>query len=651
MSSKTIKPFGSWPGEITAEHVAGKSLRLGCLKAESAHLYWLEQRPEEGGRGVIMSWSAADGLVERLKAPHSANSRVHEYGGGDFCVSEGEIWFVNAVDQQIYHLPKNGAPVQLTDAKGYRFADLVMDRRHNRLIAVAEHHPAQPPSPGEDSQHPLPQNYLVQIGLEGKEKGGFAILAEGADFYASPRISPDGCQLAFLQWHLPHMPWEAACLMVGDLTSPFFTAAPVTDPAIGAAFAPHWRADNQLYFIYEADDFAALHKLEEGKPSKLTPAPEALDCLTPQWNFGLEAITTAPDGSLYYTGCKEGAVTLIHHDGNGDAAPIVIETEARTIDMLQTVRLSDEAGSSFSLAAIVSTRTRPATIALIASAGQNPGKLTPLRPDGEQSFNPAAISQAEVKKFTGPLGQTYGLYYPPQNSLYQGEAGTLPPTILTVHGGPTAMADRGLRLKTQYWTNRGYAVFDVDYAGSSGYGRAYRERLDGRWGIADVEDLIAAAENLIEEQLADPTRLIIEGGSAGGYTALMALVKSDLFCGASVNYPVTDLGQLLKITHKFELGYTYRLTGTTPETAEAALAARSVLAQSAAINSPVIFFQGLSDKVVPPSQPKALYEKLKAAGIQAELHEFEGEGHGFRKAETIKAQLAAQQAFYASCLT
>jgi dipeptidyl aminopeptidase/acylaminoacyl peptidase len=289
----------------------------------------------------------------------------------------------------------------------------------------------------------------------------------------------------------------------------------------------------------------------------------------------------------------------------------------------------------------------PATICLINKVT---GSLTPIRPKTPQSFKSGTISRGRLLKFKSVGQDCYGLYYPPSHSEYKGPEGALPPAILTVHGGPTGMADRGLKLATQFWTNRGYAVFDVDYSGSTGYGRAYRERLNGGWGQRDVEDLIAAAEYLVKEQLCDPDKLIIQGGSAGGYTCLMALVESDLFKCASVNYPVTDLSQLLAITHKFELGYTYSLTGTTKETAKEELAGRSVFKRASEITAPVIFFQGSEDKVVPPSQPKTLYEALLSKGLVAELYEFEGEGHGFRKAETIIKKLQEEQRFFETCL-
>lgn len=659
-SNKKTAPYGTWPGEITETDIASKSLRFGTVKSEGAILYWVEQRASEGGRGVIMQWSEADGLCERLEKPHSARSKVHEYGGGDFCVHHGEIYYVNAVDQQIYHLSKDGEAEKITNASGHRFADLVFDEKNNRLIAVSERHETQKQgqkkkqkqaeklvdakeAESEKAAHPLPQNMLVQIGLTGEEKGGFQILEDKADFYASPRISPDGSKLAFLSWSLPDMPWQSAQLKLASLNQATFSADTLNTNAASkksAAFSPYWSAAGELYFI---EDINTRGQLMKGTTttSLVSPQDDQLDALMPQWVFGLEAITITTNGELFLTGYKNGACQL--HKISENRGVIELTTPARSINMLTTV----ETSKGQQLAAITTTDKMAATICLIDI---DTGSLTPIRPETPAVYAPSTLSIGQLKSFTSEGAKTFGIYYPPSNSAYHAAGDEAPPTILTVHGGPTAMADRGLKLNTQYWTSRGYAIFDVDYAGSSGYGRAYRERLDGRWGQRDVKDLIAAAEYLIDEKLADPEKLIIQGGSAGGYTCLMALVESNLFKCASVNYPVTDLSQLLEITHKFELGYTYSLTGTTEATAKTSLAERSVLKRVKEITAPVIFFQGLEDKVVPPSQPKAIYEGLKARGIKTSLHEFIGEGHGFRKADTITTRLQKELAFYQQVL-
>ncbi len=502
-------------------------------------------------------------------------------------------------------------------------------------------------SAAEGESHPLPENKLVHIGLEGREQGGVSVLADDCDFYASPRLSPDGKSLAWLQWNLPDMPWEAASLMLGTLDDAGTPPVHIAGGKGSACFAPRWDSAGGLYFISDAGGSTnasagasgngQLYRWCDGQTKIIPGQDSATDGLLPLWVFGLEAFCLSGDNQIYLIGYKDGALHLQHlKDGKSHT----ILTPARAMDSLQFY--------NGHIAALTTTDDAPQAVALI---NPDDGAISPIRPSAELPEETRAdISSGELITFDGPLGPTFGVYYAPTNANHCGIDGTAPPAILTVHGGPTGMANRGLKMKTQYWTNRGFAVFDVDYAGSSGYGKAYRERLTGGWGIHDVNDIIAAANHLITKGLANPDQLIIQGGSAGGYTCLMALIESDLFKCASCSYPVTDLTQLLEITHKFELGYTYRLTGTTPETAGEKLSARSALAAIEKINAPVIFFQGRDDKVVPPSQPIAVYEALQSCGIETELHLFDHEGHGFRGAETIRTVLDAEAKFFEKSL-
>ena len=643
-STKTPLPYGTWPGNITADMIVKSALRFSGLKTEDDNLYWCEQRSEEAGRGVIMQWSATSGTTERLPAPFSARSKVHEYGGGEFCVHQSVIYFVNAHDQQIYRCQPEASPEQITDAPGFRFADPVVDHANHRLVAVAERHHDETTADAvaHHGDHPLPENMLVYIGFEGRERGGVSVLEDSCDFYASPRLSPDGKTLAWLHWNLPHMPWEDAALMVRRLDE---TGTPPIHIAGGngsACFGPRWDESGALYFITDKGEendsgYGQLYRWADDTLTLIPGQDSSADNLLPQWVFGLEAFCLTSDGQIYLSGHKDGALLLQHlADGKSRTIP----TPAKALDSLQYC--------SGHLAALTTTDDTPQAVALLNTAD---GLITTIRPSADLPAETRAdISIGNLITFEGPLGPTFGLYYPPTNANHCGTEGAAPPTILTVHGGPTGMANRGLKMKTQYWTNRGFAVFDVDYAGSSGYGKAYRERLSGGWGIHDVKDIIAAANHLVKEGLANPDQLVISGGSAGGYTCLMALIESDLFKCASCSYPVTDLSQLLEITHKFELGYTYGLTGTTKETASQRLGARSVLHHIAAIKAPVIFFQGKEDKVVPPSQPIAVHEALKTKGIDTQLHLFEGEGHGFRAAQTIRKVLDEEEKFFKKSL-
>jgi len=634
--TKEIKPFGLWDAEISAENVVTKALRFSSLQSTGHYLYWCEQRSQEKGRGVIMRWDEEDGLKQLLPPKYSARSKVHNYGGGDFCVADGKIFFVNEADQQVYFFSEGNEPEQITNAPGFRFTDLTYDHARDRLIAIAEEHRAE--------EH-LPSNSLVNIGLSGYEFGGVSVMDDACDFYASPTISPDHNQLAWLQWNLPHMPWETAECMVSSLEDPRLTPKRIagglsSDNEASACFQPVWDKTNQLYYISDQSGCGQLYKyspLGEQSIDHIEVQNKNADALRAQWVFGMGAFALSQTGQIAISAYEEGKNQLQLID------------EGLNIQDLETSALSVETPHFIgnNIAAIITAKNSPPSVGLINSEN---GNTKIIQPGSSVDCDTAHISEGQLKQFPGKQGDVYGIYYPPTNARFSGETGTCPPTIITIHGGPTAMADRGLKMKTQYWTNRGYSVFDIDYSGSSGYGKAYRNRLNARWGIADVNDVISAAEYLIEQKIANPEKLIVTGGSAGGYTCLMALIKSNLFKCASCNYPVTDLGQLLEITHKFEYGYTYGLTGTTKENAKQELYERSVLAHIDKLNAPVIFFQGMVDKVVPPSQPKAVYEALKEKGIESELNLFDNEGHGFRQAETIMKVLEEEERFFKQAL-
>ena len=629
--NKEIQPLGLWSAAITAEKVVTKALRFSTLQSTGHYLYWCEQRSQEQGRGVIMRWAPEEGLKDLLPKGYSARSKVHEYGGGEFCVADGKIYFVNEKDQQIYVYSEGNEPEQITKADQFRFADLVYDHARDRLIAVAEEH--------KDGEK-LPSNSLVNIGLSGYELGGISIMDDAADFYASPTISPDHKQLAWLQWNLPHMPWEAAELMMSALSSPRLSPTSIDGGVGQACFQPTWDKSSYLYYISDSSAYGQLYKFSAlaGETKELVEGQNSnADALRAQWVFCMGSFALSPTNLKLISAFEEGEseLRLIDECENGS----IINSLALSIEMPQFV------GNE--CAAVITTKNAPPSIGLINC---ETGDIEIIQNGCALDIDEGHISSGELKKLTGKHGEVYGLYYPPTHASITSAKDELPPAIVTIHGGPTAMADRGIRMKTQYWTNRGYAVFDIDYSGSSGYGKAYRDRLSANWGIADVNDIISAGEYLIEQKLADPEKLIVMGASAGGYTCLMALIKSDLFkCGSS-NYPVTDLSQLLEITHKFEYGYTYGLTGTNETNAKGVLKERSVTCLMDNLNAPVIFFQGKQDKVVPPSQPIEVYEKLKAKGMKTELHLFENEGHGFRSSETIMKVLNEEERFFKDVL-
>ena len=624
------QPFGNWRSPITAEAVAGKSLRFGALQSESGILYWSESRPDEGGRGVVMRMTP-DGVAEDvLPESFSARSKVHEYGGGEYLVAGGHVYFVDADTQDIHEIAESGSVGRLTNDPDTRFADMTRDALRGRLIAVAERHGS-----GSGANEPL--NYLAAIPIDKTIAGDFNVLARGRDFYASPRISPCGQCLAWIAWDLPSMPWESAALYVAEIAGDGTLGAErrIAGGNGSAVFQPEWLPDGRLLFVWDKDNWGMLYVWDGEIVTQILNRKAEL--IRPQWVFGMQSYAVLDQAHIAAVFIEQGETRLSRINIDSDEiAPV--NCDLRSIDSL--------APHADGIAAIGASNT--ATSSVVSLHGD--GQFETLRSAGDTGLSREDISVAELLQFEGDDGELFALFYPPANASCSGPADGLPPLIMFVHGGPTGMADRGLKLKVQYWTSRGFAVCDLDYSGSAGYGRAYRERLNGQWGIRDVADVAALANHLITSGKVDPESLLISGGSAGGYTVLMALAKLDIFSAGACAYGVSDLSQLQRITHKFESGYLYGLTGTTPETCEAVFAERSPLTHTHEITCPVIFFQGLEDMVVPPEQSRSMVRTLKDGGVPVAYREFANEGHGFRRAETIIEVLECEYAFYARVL-
>jgi dipeptidyl aminopeptidase/acylaminoacyl peptidase len=633
---KRTLPYGTWPSPVSAALAACGSRRTGLLQAAGEAVYWSESRPEEHGRQAIVR-AGPDGVREDiLPAPYSARSRVHEYGGGEFLVADGTVYFVNDKDQQVYALEPGRQPRRLTDAPGTRFADFAHDGVRNRLVAVAETH-----APAERGAHSLPRNTLVAIALAGGARGRLTELAAGRDFYASARLSPDGTQLAFLAWDLPDMPWDSATLFIARIRGDGILgrAKRIAGGNGSATFQPEWGPDGNLYFAWDETGWGCLYRWDGERLSRVDGAPRA-ELWRSQWAFGMRCFALASDGSFVAAYCERGFPLLKSgqtKDGQRASLPAL---------KMEAARIEDPVAVGNGFAALVSP---PMAMPAVMRLGR--GRLQPLVPPLPAEIEPACISRGRVCAFRNAhREQVFGVHYAPSSPQYQGPRGTLPPALVLAHGGPTAMTDAGLKMRVQYYTSRGFAVLDVNYGGSTGFGRAYRERLDGRWGVVDVADCAAGARFLAREGLADARKIAIAGGSAGGYTTLMALATTDAFAAGASHYGISDLGLLMEHTHKFESGYLHRLLGTTPDRWKAACAERSPLSLIDGIKAPVILFQGLDDKVVPPEQSRLIVEKLKSRGIEVAYHEFPGEAHGFRKAETIIAVLEAELAFLQSVL-
>ncbi len=565
---------------------------------------------------------------EMLPPPFSARSKVHEYGGGEYLAADGDVYFVEADSQDINVISPGHAPRALTCEANTRFADMSLDAHRPRLIAVAEHH--------EPGAH-LPENYLAAIALEGSEQQSPVVVARRHDFYASPRVSPDGRLLAWIAWDLPEMPWESAALYVAELGKDgvLFNEHKIAGGDGSAVFQPEWSPGGRLYFVWDKSGFGELQAWDGNRITEIATGKGEL--MRPHWVFGMQSYAVLDEARIAAVFIDDGETGLALINVNSGEVTSV-ESDLRSIDSLALF----EDG----IALIGASDTAATAVVAIRPDGE----LQTLRSAGDTGLATEDISKGKMLRFRNGGQEIYALFYAPANASIAVPKDERPPLILFVHGGPTGMADRGLKLKIQYWTSRGFAVCDLDYSGSTGYGRAYRERLSGQWGIRDVEDVAALTNYLIDSGKVDPDRLLISGGSAGGFTVLMALAKLDIFCAGACAYGVSDLNQLQAITHKFESGYLYGLTNTTPDNCKEVFTERSPITHADEIVCPVIFFQGLEDKVVPPEQSRSMVRSLRTRGVPVATREFTSEGHGFRSAETIIEVLESEYAFYATVL-
>jgi dipeptidyl aminopeptidase/acylaminoacyl peptidase len=631
MESKQFA-FGHWPSPVTGASVAEGALRFGRVQAEGDSIYWSEGRPGERGRAPVMCWSKEGGISELLPAPYSARSRVHEYGGGEFLAAGGRLFFVNDADQDVYAkdlAAGEGADgiQRLTSLPETRFADFAWDKLRQRLLAVGETH-----GPNHGA---LPRNSLWAIPA-GESAATASPLLEGHDFYASPRLSPDGRRLAFLAWDLPTMPWDAAQLFAVELAEDGRAGEPISIAGGNgsACFQPEWAPDGTLYFVWDADGSGQLYAWREGSAPKKAVDLDA-DLSMPQWSFNAASFALLPGGRAYCTYVRNGeAGAAIAGLGEANLAPR--ETGFSAVHAISASGAGVVLEGLKDDEALCIALDDPASVASPAV----------LRRSTAVAIDAAYVSRPSRLEIPSSAGTVHGLLYPPQNPAAHGPAGAPPPLVISLHGGPTSAAARGLKPRTLYFTSRGFAWLDLDYAGSVSYGRAYRERLRGNWGIADVADTIAAARFTAGAGIADPGAIFVTGGSAGGYTLLMAIATASVFRGAASYYGVCDLVALQKTTHKFEQGYQLALLGAPLEENEAVYRERSPIQHIDRMSTPLILFQGAEDNVVHKGQSIAIAEALRAKGVPVEYHEFAGEGHGFRQADTIRTCLERELAFY-----
>ncbi len=625
-ASPSTARYGTWASPVSSALIASKTVKLMEPRPVGDDVYWLEMRPEEQGRYVVVR-CAADGTTQDLiPSPFNARTRVHEYGGASYVVDQDRVLFSNFTDQRIYAVPMAGRsePWPITAEGPFRYADAVIDPARERLLCVREDH-------GDPDGEPV--NSLVSVDLKGAAGHG-EVLVSGADFYAAPRLSLDGRRLAWLCWNHPDMPWGGTELWVADLDPNGLpgTAQRIAGGPGESVIQPLW-GSGALYFLSDRSGFWNLYRWRDGAVEWVLQ--RAAEMGEPPWVFGMSN----------YAFRAAGEIVLSYRDG-GRSHLAILRTATGALEPIETpyTEISYVRAGGERLCFLGSS---PTEFSSVVTLDLGTRKFQVLRRSSDVRLDPGYVSVAEPIEFptAGDL-TAYGFYYSPKNRDYAGPQDERPPLIVMSHGGPTSAADGSLSLGIQYWTSRGFAVLDVNYGGSTGLGRAYRRRLDGQWGIVDVDDCVNGARYLAERGWVDKNRLAIRGGSAGGFTTLAALTFRDVFKAGASHFGVSDLEALAKHTHKFESRYLERLIGPYPERADL-YRARSPIHAAERLSCPVIFFQGLEDRVVPPEQAEKMVEALRTKKLPVAYLAFPGEQHGFRQAETLKRVLDAELYFYA----
>lgn len=626
--SRTQAAFGTWASAISAEHLARSATELSDLRVVGEKMYWLESRPEQAGRYVVVTPDERGGIDELTPIGFSSRTRVHEYGGAPYVVNGKTVYFSNLLDQRLYRLQPGATPVALT-AEGYRYADCVAGAS-DRLFCIREDHTKA----GEA------KNTIVAVSTSGKAD---TVLFSGSDFVAYPRVSQDGRYLAWIAWDHPSMPWDATTLYVAKvgasgLSDVVAIAGRHADESSSrrseeSVLEPAWAADGTLYYISDRTGWWNLYRWKSGRSEAALELKA--DLAHPLWTLGRTSYALANDDRAVIRYC-EGAIDKLG----------VLDLKSgrwRPLDLPFVSFSGVQILSSSTAVAIAGSRDQePAVVTLDLDTGA----YRAIRSAAETRLDPTWISHGQAIEFPTAGGQkAYGFYYPPTNPEFTAPPSEKPPLLVTAHGGPTSHNGPSLNLAIQYWTSRGFAVVDVNYRGSSGHGRSYRRQLIGQWGLVDVQDVEAAARFLIETGRADPRRIAIRGRSAGGFTTLAALAFSDLFKAGANYFGVSDLEALTRETHKFESRYLDGLVAPYPE-GKAVLAARSPIHHLDGFNEPLITFQGSEDVIVPPNQSQMITHALRKKGVPVAYLEFDGEQHVFRKADTIIRAHEAELYFY-----
>lgn len=616
MSLKSTALYGTWKSPITAESLVTGAASINEVVPDGDSVWWAESRPSEGGRVAIMRWQAGE-TIEVTPSDANVRTTVHEYGGGAWWAQSGDLWYVDYHDQRIRVIRPGHAP-QLLSAeppapRAHRFADIKPTADAQWLIGVGERH---------DAAWSEPQNLLIAIATDGSLKQ--IELATGADFYGSPCVSPDGQQLAWVQWQHPNMPWDDTSLMLADLSSSHNSSIVlgnircVAGGVSESIVQPSWSPDGKLHYLSDRHDFWHLYVVDQSNPVLQLDG----DIGYPPWVHGISRYAF-DEGSNVVAACFKGGVDTLSGYPDQTAFHSIRMDDSKLA--FTSASWSSEASVHFNGQVV----RQPRDTGLSSEYMPAPEIITfPTGPD--------SISDSE---------HSHALYYAPAHPDFEAPANEKPPLIVLAHGGPTSSARAQLSLAQRFWTSRGFAVVDVNYRGSSGFGRGYRKKLEGQWGIADVQDCVAVARFLVARGDVDESRLIIRGGSAGGFTVLSALAFHDTFTAGASLYGVADLEALANDTHKFESRYLDSLIGRWPDDA-AIYAARSPINHLEGFKAPMIVLQGSEDAIVPPNQSRMIVDALDKRGVPVAYLEFEGEQHGFRQASTIIKAVQSELTFY-----
>jgi dipeptidyl aminopeptidase/acylaminoacyl peptidase len=639
-STKMIASYGKWPSPITSELLTQNVVNLNEPQLDGELCYWLESNPENKGRTVIIQRSPNG--EQRQISPENINvrTRIHEYGGGSYRVNNGVVYFVNDDDQRLYAInteDKKPTPFVLSPEGDYRYADICIDEARQQLICVCEIHKKN----GKE-----PENCIVSMKLDGSSTMGFSVLVFGGDFYSNPRLSPDGVHISWLTWNHPNMPWDNSECWIAEIGSfgllqkQHKVTGRVTNSVDGSraesVFQPQWSPTGELFFVSDRNNWWNLYRFNPN--SKITRCVLEMEAefATPQWVFGMSTYGFLNSFTLLCCYTQQGR----WHLAKIDTLTSQFTKMVLPYSTIASIHCNDEADTALFMAANDTDLNR-------IVFWQN-DKTTEIKHSGNLAINKEEYSIPQSLLFKNSHKQdVFGFYYPPNNTQYQSEAESLPPLLVMCHGGPTGATNSALNLKIQYWTNRGFAVFDINYSGSTGYGRAYRDRLKKQWGLVDVDDICCGADYLVAKKLVDSNKLAVRGSSAGGYSVLAALTFRNTFTVGASLYGIGDLSLLAEDTHKFESRYLDQLIGPYPAD-KAIYEARSPLNHVDQLQCPVIFLQGLEDKVVPPNQAEAMVKALSEKNIPVAYVTFPEEGHGFRQAKNIRYALDIEYAFYVS---